>query len=262
MLMYRLKELALLPRMALPTGYLLVDKPAGITSFDVVKEIRRVFKTETVGHIGTLDPFATGLILILVNRQATKLATDLVHLTKTYHAEITFGFETDTLDITGKKVKHNSPEELNQFCQIDIKTILNSFIGDYIQVTPMYSAVKYKGEHLYEIARNNKTAPLVQPRRIVNIYSIDLLNLINNPPTFPQITINTRVSSGTYIRVLATDIAQKMHLFATVTKLQRTQLGEFSIREAKKLSKIDKNDIIPITNLTDLIKRLQNGIIV
>jgi tRNA pseudouridine55 synthase len=234
-----------------PTGILLVDKPFGITSHDVVDSVRNIFKIKKIGHTGTLDPAATGLLVVLVGRAATKLSQTLKSDLKTYLIDFEFGYRTDTLDLQGiilEKLNPNDPQLKTTGDQI--RSTLETFIGSYEQEVPWYSAVKVKGRKLYEVARKAGTyAPhpdIQPPTKPVTIYRIELISITKPDRNYPHLQMEVDVSSGTYTRALIRDIANKLGLPATQTALRRLKAGQFSLAHAKPLSIISENDIIPL----------------
>lgn len=206
---------------------LLIDKPKGITSHDVVDKVRKISGERRVGHAGTLDPNATGLLIVGVGREATKKLGEITKSTKkTYEAEIFLGEERDTDDAEGvtiSKAKGLLPPGKNE-----IRKILASFMGEQKQTPPTYSALKIKGRKAYELARKGKKIEL-KPRKIA-VYSIKLVDY-----QYPILKIRTTVSSGTYIRALARDIGKKLSCGAYLRNLRRTRVGKFDIKDAKKL---------------------------
>ena len=211
-------------------GVFLVDKEAGVTSRDVVNEIIKKTETNKVGHTGTLDPLATGVLAVCVGR-ATKLVDYLTNADKTYIAEITLGIETDTLDLEGSILK----EEIPMLTDENIFQAVMSMKGKYEQEVPIYSAIKVNGKKLYEYARENIEIEL--PKKEVTIKEIEILD--RNKDTF---TIKTLVSKGTYIRSLINDIGNRLNTYATMTSLIRTKQGKVTINEAYKLNDIKNNN--------------------
>ena len=212
-------------------GLLVIDKPAGITSHDVVDRLRRILGTRRVGHTGTLDPFATGVMVVLVGR-ATRLARFLGTDEKEYEATIKFGFETDTGDRTG-----NPKSDLLDAVSVsreDLESTLTRFVGDIEQVPPMYSAKKVGGKKLYESARKGVDVER-NPVRV----RITQLELIEGGPG-PQDTCQVRVacSAGTYIRTLAEDIGRTIGVGAHLAELRRTRSGRFVLNESVKLDEL------------------------
>lgn len=210
-------------------GLILLNKEANMTSHDLVNLVRRQLGIRRVGHTGTLDPNATGLMLIAYGR-STKLVNFLQQDDKEYILEMKLGILTETLDIWGKIIKE---ETFTKPSKEELKIVLDSFMGNYEQKTPMYSAVKVKGKKLYELARKNITVDT--PKRIVEIYDIELLEYQN------IIKIRVNCSSGTYIRVLCLDIAKKLGTVATMTSLVRSKLGNFNLSEANTLDQLKNN---------------------
>ena len=215
---------------------LVINKEKNITSRDVVNIISKKFNTKKVGHSGTLDPIATGVLVIAINKY-TKLINILTSSYKEYIATLKLGIQTDTLDITGNiinKKDFNVDEDT-------IKKVLNSFLGKSLQEVPKYSAVKIKGKKLYEYARNNIEVEL--PKREIDITNIELLDYKDN-----KITFKTTVSKGTYIRSLINDICTKLNTIGTMSKLIRTKQGEFTLEESSTLEDIKNNKYKLLTN--------------
>ncbi len=208
---------------------LLIDKPKGITSHDVVDQLRKITGERRVGHAGTLDPNATGLLIVGVGRESTKKLGEITkNTTKTYEAEITLGATSDTDDAEGKILSNKVTKRLSDE---DIKKILRQFEGEQMQIPPIYSAIKLKGKKAYELARKGKEV-ILEPRKIT-IHSIKL-----DEYNFPMLKITCEVSSGTYIRALARDIGKSLGTGAYLSELRRTKIGEFDIQNAQKLDKI------------------------
>jgi tRNA pseudouridine55 synthase len=237
-------------------GLLIIDKPEGITSHDVVARVRRILKTKRVGHTGTLDPFATGVMVILIGK-ATRLAQFLDKDVKEYEATVRLGFETDTGDRTGSpKSQVPSPKS----CAIaEIESTLQEFVGEIEQIPPMYSAKKIEGKKLYELARQGKEVER-KPAKI----RIDRLELIPGPENKEQNDLGLRVvcSAGTYIRTLAEDIGRKLGTGAHLEELRRKRSGRFDISQSTTLDALEKLDdpkslLIPIeqavSNLPEIV---------
>ena len=201
-----------------------LNKPIGWTSFDVCKKIRGITKEKKVGHGGTLDPFAEGVLIIGTGNDTKKLYS-ISGEKKTYDASIRLGSLTDTLDIDGKITCKKKVPKLSEDMIINI---LNSFVGDYCQTPPMYSAKKVKGKRLYEYARKNIT--IDRSPVIVNIYSISLNNFNNK-----SISFSVDCSKGTYIRVLGKEIAEKLGTLGHLDALVRTKVGKFCIRDSQSI---------------------------
>lgn len=222
------------------SGLLLIDKPAGITSHDVVDNIRRLTGERTVGHAGTLDPFATGLLLVAVGRQATKELSKFVGLDKVYEAEICLGKNSATFDtegpITDAPIVDVTAEAL--------RTAINALTGPIEQIPPMHSAIKIGGEKLYELARQGKE--IERAPRPVTIFEFTRRPDGPSLPTTTPCTISTRIhcSSGTYIRALARDLGTALGTAGYLTALRRTAIGPFSVSDAKKLTELSPQNWI------------------
>ena len=219
---------------AMISGLLVVDKEKNMTSRDVVNEVSKIFKTKKVGHTGTLDPIATGVLVLTIGK-ATKLNELITATEKKYQVEAILGLKTDTLDITGKVLK----KENTNFTKEEITNTLNSFLGSYNQEVPIYSAVKINGKKLYEYARNKENVTL--PKRVVNIKEIvlDDINYIDNQTI---IKFTCLVSKGTYIRSLVNDIAIKLNTVGTMKNLRRIKQGDYLIDKSYKLNDIRNNN--------------------
>ena len=230
-------------------GILIIDKEKNYTSRDVVNIVSNSLKTKKVGHTGTLDPLATGLLVICVGK-ATKLVDILTNHDKEYIADITFGIETDTLDSTGNIIR----EENKIIKKEDIIQVLNSYKKEYDQQVPIYSAIKINGKKLYEYARENIDVEL--PTRKVNIYDIELLNyeIIDNKT---HIQIRCNVSKGTYIRSLIRDIGNSLNTCAIMTDLRRTKLGDFNIEDAIKIKDIKNAKLYSIEEVLKNYKQIE-----
>ena len=209
-------------------GIIIVNKPKGITSFDVIRKLKKILKTKKIGHTGTLDPLATGVMLMCVGK-ATKLAADLEAKDKVYIADFDIGYATDTYDIEGKKIAENIIEISKENLEQSIK----KFIGNIKQVPPMYSAIKIDGNKLYHLAR--KGIEVERPERDVTIEYINLLDFKDN-----KAKIETKVSKGCYIRSLIYDIGQDLGTYATMTALQRKQVGDYSLEDSYSLEQIEE----------------------
>lgn len=208
-------------------GILLVDKPAGWTSFDVLAKLRGALGTRKLGHSGTLDPMATGVLAVFIGR-ATAAADRQPDHDKTYEATIRLGLSTDTGDITGT-VLQSAPVTVGES---DLLSVLPRFTGVISQLPPMYSAVKVNGQPLYKAARAGKTVER-RPREIT-IYSIDFLG----SPAQDEYQLRVSCSKGTYIRTLAEDLGKALGVPATLSALRRTRAGAFSIEQAHPLPEI------------------------
>lgn len=209
-------------------GIIVVNKPKGITSFDVIRKLKKILKTKKIGHTGTLDPLATGVMLICIGK-ATKLASDLEAKDKVYIADFDIGYATDTYDIEGKKIAENIIDVSKE----DLEQSIKKFIGNIKQVPPMYSAIKIDGNKLYHLAR--KGIEVERPERDVTIEYINLLDFKDN-----KAKIKTKVSKGCYIRSLIYDIGQDLGTYATMTALQRKQVGDYSLEDSYSLEQIEE----------------------
>ena len=212
-------------------GILNIDKPAQMTSHDVVDRVRKKFKMRRVGHAGTLDPLATGVLVVLLGK-ATKLSNQLTDLDKGYKAKLLLGVRTDTLDIDGKTVKE-SPVDITQE---QFEQALEKYRGTINQMVPMYSAVKVNGRKLYEYARQGMDVE--RPIRRVSISKLELINFES-----PYAEIMVHCSKGTYIRQLAEDIGNDLGCGACIAALRRTHSGEFDIAQAITLEDINENSV-------------------
>ena len=221
------------------SGLIVINKEKGYTSRDVVNIVGKVLNTKKIGHTGTLDPLATGVLVVGFN-SATKIFELLFNDDKEYIAEVIMGYETDTLDTDGEVVLEDYNYSVDE---ITLKNALNKFVGTYLQEVPMYSAVKLNGKKLYEYARNNENVNL--PKRNVNIKEIELLEFNNNTFKFRCV-----VSKGTYIRSLIRDIGRKLNVYCTMSNLTRTRQGTFHLDDAATLDDIrnGKYEIISLKN--------------
>lgn len=229
-------------------GILIIDKPEGLTSHDVVARLRRILETKRIGHTGTLDPFATGVLVMLVGK-ATRLAQFLDKDEKEYEAVVRFGFETDTGDRAGSPTsKAQSPMSP---AAGDIEAALEQFRGEIEQIPPMYSAKKVDGKKLYEHARKG-----VEIGRKPIKVTISTLKILSEPPTvaggltreFDRIGLRVVCSSGTYIRTLAEDIGRVTGVGAHLQELRRTRAGQFDISQAVTLEQLE-SEVEPGTRL-------------
>lgn len=208
---------------------ILIDKPTAMTSFGVVARIRRVLTNQVgkrvkVGHCGTLDPFATGL-LILVTGKETKRAMEYTKLDKVYEATFRLGETSSTGDPEGEKTKVSDVVPGIE----EIQTTIQRFVGEVEQRPPIFSAIKVNGQRAYKLARKGEEVEI--PTRMITIHSIELLDY-----TYPELTIRTHVSSGTYIRTLGVDIGAALGTGAYCSQLRRTKIGDWSIEDARTLS--------------------------
>ncbi len=236
------------------SGFLLVDKPAGITSHDVIDKLRRITGERRIGHAGTLDPFATGLLIVAVGREATKEISKYVGMDKTYEAEFVLGATTETLDPESEVIMAYDLVRPDQIVRTDsttpplfdsttITAVMQSFTGNIQQIPPMYSAIKRAGKKMYELARQGITVEL-EPRP-VTIYEFFLTDKFTEPipkSATTAISVNIRCSSGTYVRALARDLAQKLGTTGYVQQLRRTTIGKATIEQAIALGDINTNN--------------------
>ena len=212
-------------------GIIIVNKPIGYTSRDVINKLNKILGTKKIGHTGTLDPIATGVLVVCIGSY-TKLVSELTSLDKEYIATIKLGIETDTLDTDGTILKEEMPRQLDIST---IKDVLDSFKGKSIQEVPAYSAVKINGKKLYEYARNNEDIKL--PKREIEVFDISLISYHNN-----EIKFKVHVSKGTYIRSLIKDICSRLDVIGTMSSLQRIKQGNFYINDSYTLEDIINNN--------------------
>ncbi len=242
-------------------GVLVINKPKGFTSRDVVNKISNIFGTKKIGHTGTLDPIATGVLVLCIG-SSLKLVELLMNHDKEYVARVRLGIETDTLDITGNVVKE---DYRNTISRDDVIKVLCQFVGKIKQQVPAYSSVKVQGKKLYQYARNNEVVEL--PIRDVEIYSLELLDFDNNNQEF---VIRCRVSKGTYIRSLVRDIGYALGTYATMLELERTSLGNFLLSDSFTLEEIEMGKYrllspmeavhLPVVCVSDSMeKKVKNG---
>ena len=206
-----------------------IYKPVGWTSFDVVKKLRGITRDKKVGHGGTLDPFAEGVLVIGTNAD-TKILTEISGTIKSYRAILTLGEETDTLDIDGKIINTCPVSIMDEKM---VKSVLNDFLGESEQVPPMYSAKKVNGVRLYKMARKNQFVE--RKPSPINIYDIKLNHIEEN-----QIDFSVTCSKGTYIRVLGLEIAKKLGTVGHLTQLTRTAVGEYRIHDSVRLTEFEE----------------------
>jgi tRNA pseudouridine55 synthase len=221
-------------------GALIVDKPAGITSHDVVARVRRVAGTRRVGHAGTLDPFATGVLVVCLGR-ATRLAQFLVGLDKEYLATIRLGFATDTQDLTGKQI--TPLKSSKQTSLEEVRRVTSEFVGPQLQTPPMFSAKKIGGERLYKAAREGRE--IARDASAITIYSIELVEtdatlVRESADATMDLNLRVRCSSGTYVRTLANDIGERLAIGAHLAALRRTAVGHFMIEESITLDALEE----------------------
>ena len=240
-------------------GVLLLNKPVDYTSRDLVNKMSKKFNEKKAGHTGTLDPFATGLMLLTFGK-ATKISTFLEAREKTYVAELTLGITTSSLDTEGEVVE---VKEVNLPSRDELDKIFSSFVGEIDQIPPMHSAIKVNGEPLYMKARRGEVIER-KPRR-VTIYSNKILSITNN-----KILFEVTCSKGTYIRSLGRDIADKIGCGGHLSLLTRTKIGNYTLHEAKNIDDVEISDLITISDALSffpsiivdayLEKKVRNGV--
>ena len=213
-------------------GVLNIFKPKGMSSFDAVRVVKKVAGTGKVGHTGTLDPEATGVLPICIGR-ATKIIDYIMDSEKVYEVTLKLGIRTTTYDLEGEVLEERDPSHLTEE---EILNSINSFKGEYSQIPPMYSALKQNGVRLYELAR--KGIEVERKGRLVNIYNLEDIK-INNP----YISMKVACSKGTYIRSLCYDIGEKLGVFATMTELNRAKTSVFSQEESININDLTKENI-------------------
>jgi tRNA pseudouridine synthase B len=221
-------------------GFILVNKKKSMTSRDVVNSLIKILNTKKIGHTGTLDPFAEGLLLVAVNK-GLKVVKLLNYKDKEYVAKVRLGIKTDTLDITGNILEERK-EDLNKE---ELEEVLQNFIGDYSYEVPIYSAIKINGKKLYEYAREGKKVEI--PIKDSYIYDIKLINIEENSFTF-----SVKVSNGTYIRALVRDISKKLNKIMTLEELTRTKIDSLLLKDAYTLEDI-KNNNFKLLKINDLL---------
>jgi len=262
-------------------GTLIVDKPAGLTSHDVVARVRRIIGEKRVGHTGTLDPFATGVLVILVGK-ATRLLQFLSGAEKEYEAVIRFGYATDTGDATGQRVdvqaNSQSPQSLRE---AEIEAAMVSLRGEIMQVPPMYSAKKVKGQKLYELARRGEQIERQTVKVTISSFLVVAVNgqsLTVRDDGTTDLNVRVVCSAGTYVRTLAEDLGARLGMGAHLTALRRTRAGGFSIENAITLDRLaelaEANEVddvtismdetvghLPVVELNDTdVRRVLSGI--
>lgn len=206
-----------------------INKPAHWTSFDVVNKIRNITRIKKVGHAGTLDPFATGVLVVLTGKN-TKRQSEFMALEKVYRATVKLGEQTDTGDYTGEVIKTMTVPPIQE---AELEAVAADFVGEIEQIPPMYSAKKQNGKKLYELARAGKVVPR-EPRR-VQIYDIEIENI-----NLPSFTMRVRCGKGTYIRTLAEDIGDALKTCAMLTDLTRLAIGPYTIENAETIEAFEE----------------------
>ncbi len=228
------------------SGSLLIDKEKGLTSRQEVNNISYLLKEKKAGHIGTLDPFADGLLIVLLGK-ATKISPFLEGMDKTYLATLKLGSKTDSGDLTGNIIENM---DIPSLTKEDLENVFKSFLGKQTQIPPMYSALKVNGKALYRYAREGKE--IERKKREITIYELKLLSYENN-----EITFISKVSKGTYIRTLGEDIAEKLGTVGHLTKLTRLSIGPYSLEQAKKTKDVSEIDLIPTLKMLSFMKSFE-----
>ena len=238
-------------------GVILVNKEKNWSSFDVCAFIRRKFNIKKVGHIGTLDPFAEGLLVVFLGK-GTKMIPYFEGLNKEYVGTLTLGKKTSTYDLTGETIEE---KDIVPFTKEELISALNSFLGEQEQLPPIYSAIKKDGKPLYYYAREGISIEV--KKRLINIYSLDLISFEKD-----SIIFKAKVSKGTYIRSLGNDLAIKLNNLGYLSSLTRTKIGDFTLSQSKHIKEINEEDIISldkiwnhgIYNIDDsLLSKVKNG---
>ncbi len=209
-------------------GFILINKPVGPTSHDIIYRLRKITGVKKIGHAGTLDPFAKGLLIVAIGREATKKINQFVKLDKEYVAKLQLGATSDTHDLTGKIV---SAKKIIMPTEDEIKKVLIKFIGEQEQIPPMFSAKKVGGKKLYKLARQGEVVE--RKPASINVYSIELLRY-----QWPTLDLKIRCSTGTYIRVLADDIGELLSCGAYLTQLQRIKISDYDIKKSVALEQL------------------------
>lgn len=224
-------------------GILLVDKKDGMTSYDVIRQLKRLLpKGQKIGHTGTLDPFATGLLIILLGK-GTKLMSKFLLFEKEYIVKAEFGYETDTQDIDGKIVEQKNVEKISKG---NMKKVLKKeYIGNIQQIPPIFSAKKVNGEKAYSLARKGKE--VVLPSKEITVKEFKILKY-----DWPFVEFRIKCSSGTYVRTLVKDLGRSLNSLATAVELRRTKIGDFNVKTAIPVDEFGiyiSEAVIPIDKL-------------
>ena len=239
-------------------GSLLINKEIGLTSRQEVNNVSKRLGQKKAGHIGTLDPFADGLLVVLLGT-STKIAPFLEVMDKTYLATLKLGTKTNTGDLTGEVVEN---KEIPELTKDKIIGIFRGFLGKTSQIPPIFSALKVNGQEMYKYAR--KGIEIERKSREIYIYSLELISFEKD-----EITFITKVSKGTYIRTLGEDIAEKLGTVGHLVKLTRLEVGPYSLKDSKRSNEVTENDLLPISKMlshlktydcdSDLAKKALNG---
>ena len=228
------------------SGTLLIDKEIGLTSRQEVNNVSHLLNEKKAGHIGTLDPFADGLLIVLLGK-ATKISPFLEGMDKTYMATLKLGELTDTGDLTGNII---SKEPIPELGKPNIERVFNAFLGKQKQLPPMYSALKVDGKELYKYAREGKKVK--RKERFIHVYELKLLSFTKN-----EIVFICKVSKGTYVRTLGEDIAKRLGTVGHLTKLTRLTIGPYSIEQAKKSKDVTVDDLISTKKMLDFMPKYE-----
>ena len=228
------------------SGSLLINKEIGLTSRQEVNNISHKLGEKKAGHIGTLDPFADGLLIVLLG-SSTKISPFLEVMDKTYLATLKLGTKTNTGDLTGEAVEN---KEIPELTKNKISEVLQGFLGKSTQIPPIFSALKVNGQPMYKYAR--KGIEIERKPREIEIYKIYLVSFEKD-----EITFLAKVSKGTYIRTLGEDIAEKLGTVGHLTKLTRTEIGPYSLMNAKKTADVTEADLIPISKMLEHLKSFE-----
>ena len=237
-------------------GVIIVDKEKGKTSFDEIRDIRKKYNIKKVGHAGTLDPMATGVLIILVG-ETTKLSDYLMNHDKEYIATLKLGKKTDTGDSEGKIIEE---KEIPNLSKENVQNVLNTFIGKSKQIPPMYSAIKVNGKKLYELAREGKE--IERQEREIEIYSLEIIKLIEENKKIAEIEFKVNCSKGTYIRTLCEDIAEKLGTCGYMKELRRTRVGRFTLNDKDKFITLEEimEDKESYSLDDEKLKKIINGV--
>ncbi|MBR0062129.1 MAG: tRNA pseudouridine(55) synthase TruB [Selenomonadaceae bacterium] len=227
-------------------GFINLKKISGMTSHDAVNHVRKIFLTRKVGHAGTLDPLASGVLPVAIGR-ATKFIEYLADCDKVYRAEILFGVATDSGDLEGKII---SRADFQMPMVDELNAALKSFVGEIEQTPPKFSAIKINGRKAYDLARKNLAFDM--PRRLIKIFNIELVETSEN-----SATIEIECGKGTYIRSLAVDLGERLKIPATLKNLIRLRVGDFDIKNSVTLDELDTENILPIESCLNHLPRFE-----
>lgn len=228
-------------------GFINLNKVSGMTSHDAVNRVRKIFSIKKVGHAGTLDPLASGVLPIAIGR-ATKFIEYLADCNKAYRAEILFGIATDSGDLEGEIISRADDFQMPTIDELN--AALKDFIGEIEQTPPKFSAIKIHGRKAYELAR--KDLDFEMPSRLVKIFNVKLVSVEEN-----SAVIEIECGKGTYIRSLAIDLGERLHLPATLKNLIRLRVGDFDLKNALTLDELGTENILPIENCLNHLPRFE-----